>query len=95
VPEDIAVQCAFCGAVNEPTVMQRPRAPSGAPPAVQMVIGHELPQIARRADKVGLVATTFSLVITFVVIAIAVGGVWYGLHQAAPHQVPRLPFEKR
>jgi hypothetical protein len=67
----------------------------GALPAAQMVIGHELPQIARRAGKVGLVATIFSLVITLVVIAIAVGGVWYGLHQAAPHQVPRLRFEKR
>jgi hypothetical protein len=97
VPEDTAVQCAFCGAVNEPTIMQRPSRPSsGDFPAVQIVIDRSsIPRAARTAGKIGAAAALFSTFITLLVIAIGAGGVWYGLRQAAPHQVPRLPFETR
>ena len=90
VPEDTAVECTFCGAINEPTIMQRP-APVQEVQAVQIVIGDVAP-VARTVAKTGAAASCVGLVFTLAIIGVTAGGVWYGLRKAVPTKVPPLPM---
>jgi hypothetical protein len=77
-----SIACEFCGAVNEPTVLQR-----GAH-QVHVVFDASMGRGVRRASSVGAFA---GLLIVLAVLGGAAVGVWTALHAAFPQQVPGLP----
>lgn len=99
VPEDTAVRCAFCGALNEPTYYRR--SDPGEPERDDGLHPGEVPiVIDLRAARPALSAA--ARFVTFLVFGIvllsfgaAVWGVWVGLRAAFPDRVPAAPGERR
>ena len=74
VPEDAIVECQFCGAVNQPTILRRPQAPDVQ--AVQIFVGTgDAPEVVRTVAKTGAAAAIVGLVITLMAVGITVAGV--------------------
>jgi hypothetical protein len=93
VPEDTAVRCAFCGVLNQPTLIRRPDA-AGEDEAREVRVVIDARPLRRTAGAfTGFVAL-------FVVLSIlaSVGGslwaVWSGLRGQFPGKLPHLPGTK-
>jgi hypothetical protein len=80
-----SVACQFCGAVNEPTVLQR------GVQQVQIVLDPSMGRNLRRASSVGAFTGLLILLAVLVGVGGAAFGVWTALHAAFPQQVPGLP----
>jgi hypothetical protein len=83
-----SVACEFCGAVNEPTIMQR------GVHRVHVVLDASMGRTVRRAGKAGAVVSAIVGLITLAGVGAGLFGLWTGLHAAFPQQVPRLPGVK-
>jgi hypothetical protein len=83
-----SVPCEFCGAVNEPTIMQR------GVHRVHVVLDASVGRTVRRATAAGAVVSAFVGLVTLAGIGAGIFGLWTGLHSAFPQQVPRLPGVK-
>jgi hypothetical protein len=103
VPEDTAVRCAFCGALNEPTYYVRPSSrpeepegEAGEPIAVEV---QPIVLDLRAARPALSAAARFVTFVVFAIVLVSFGaaawGVWVGLRAAFPHQVPPAPGETR
>jgi hypothetical protein len=80
-----SVPCAFCGAVNEPTIMQR------GVHRVHVVLDASVGRTVRRASAAGAVVSAFVGLVVMAGIGAGIFGLWTGLHSAFPQQVPRIP----
>lgn len=102
VPEDTAVRCAFCGALNEPTYYVRPDKTAEPEEDSNEVRAVQVAPIVidLRAARPALSAA--ARFVTFMVFGIvllsfgaAIWGVWVGLRAAFPEKVPPAPGETR
>jgi hypothetical protein len=80
-----SVPCAFCGAVNEPTIMQR------GVHRVHVVLDASVGRTVRRASTAGAVVSAFVGLVVMAGMGAGIFGLWTGLHAAFPQQVPRIP----
>jgi hypothetical protein len=84
----ISVPCEFCGAVNEPTIMQR------GVHRVHVVLDASVGRTVRRASAAGAVVSVFVGLVVLAGLGAGIFGLWTGLHSAFPQRVPRLPGMK-
>ena len=81
-----SIACEFCGAVNEPTVLQR------GVHQVQIVLdASSVGRSVRRASSVGFFGAVFTTLLVLLGVGGAALGVWVALHRAFPQQIPGLP----